>query len=184
MSDTKIDNEKQTESTQLKDPYEKYRNAKLSPEDDVRNGPYEDDKRECRDIFFCLFFIAFIIGVIIVAYLGLFYGNPNKVLYPYDEDAHQCGRDDYKDYKYLYFYSYTEDAESIINPVANTHAHVICVKTCDYKEKSGENYIMDCKPTSKNHNCQVLNKDFYEANEGIYLYIIYNSDGQILYPKI
>ena len=116
-----------------KDKYAKYKEKPLDPNDEVKNGPYEDDKRQCRDCFCCIFFIVFIIGIIVVSYLGLYKGHPELILYPYDSDQNQCGRGDAKDYKYLYFNEFINDTvlsrfnKNISNDVVTPDDNMIIV---------------------------------------------------------
>ena len=87
------------------DPNKKYRDFKWEKTDEFKNGPLGDDKRHCRDCLCCIIFVLFLCGCVVVCVMGVKGGDPNLVLYPYDEDGKQCGRDEYKDYKFLYFYN-------------------------------------------------------------------------------
>ena len=84
------------------DPYQKYKDFKWENPDEFRNGPMSDEKRKCKDIFCCIFFIIFLVACVAVAILGFYYGHPSYFLYVYDEDGNACGKDGvYKDYPYL-----------------------------------------------------------------------------------
>ncbi|MCQ2820461.1 MAG: hypothetical protein MJ252_24625 [archaeon] len=152
-----------------KDPYAKYKEKKLDSNDEVKNGPYEDDKRECRDCCCCIFFIVFIIAVIVVAYLGFYYGDPNLVLYPYDTDQHQCGRREVEDYKYVYFTAYQDDTKRLFNitgPEFKISAR--CVKDCEPEKELGNGTrIMKCyNPNKTDDYCHVNKSNYYEGIEG------------------
>ena len=97
------------EKSGIKDPYKKYKEFKWSNPDVFKNGPLSDENRKCRDILCCLLFIIFLIACVVVAVLGFRNGDPSLILYPYDEDGNECGRNETKDYKYLYFYNSIEN---------------------------------------------------------------------------
>jgi hypothetical protein len=112
------------------------------------------ENRRCRDILFCLVFLVFIFGCVVIASLGFTKGNPNLVLYPYDEDGIQCGKNETESYQYLYFYNTVSNLASVTN--ATAAAQGICVKTCPtYYGK------LDCRPTKKNPLCEVTVENFY-----------------------
>lgn len=94
------------------DPNKKYRDFKWEKPDEFKNGPLGDDKRHCRDCLCCIIFVLFLCGCVVVCAMGVKGGDPNLVLYPYDKDGKQCGRDEYKDYKFLYFYNVVSNLKS------------------------------------------------------------------------
>jgi hypothetical protein len=102
----------------------------------------------------CLIFIAFIAGCVVVTGLGFNQGDPNLVLYPYDEDTRQCGRGNFTDYPYLYFYKAVSNFQSI-----NTTGIVngVCVSSCpgNYTGK------LNCTATKANPSCSVDYLNFY-----------------------
>ena len=104
------------------DPNKKYRDFKWEKPDEFKNGPLGDDKRHCRDCLCCIIFVLFLCGCVVVCAMGVKGGDPNLVLYPYDEDGKQCGRDEYKDYKFLYFYNVASNLKSF-----NTSSVVLSV---------------------------------------------------------
>ena len=98
-----------------KDLYSQYNNFKWKEPDKIKNGPISDESRKCRDCICCIIFLIFFIGCIIIALLGFFMGNPELILYSYDEDGIACGKDDYQDYKLLYFYDVIGNIEKLEN---------------------------------------------------------------------
>ena len=88
------------EKSGIKDPYKKYKEFKWSNPDVFKNGPLSDENRKCRDILCCLFFIIFLIACVVVAVLGFKNGDPSLILYPYDEDGNECGRNETKDHAF------------------------------------------------------------------------------------
>lgn len=52
---------------------------------ELANGPTE--KRTIRDIFCCLLFIAYCVGMVIVSIIGLANGNPQLLVDPYDTNG-------------------------------------------------------------------------------------------------
>ena len=53
--------------------------------DSLKNGPVM--KRSCTDIFCCLVFLMFIVGLIGVSIYGFMNGNPNLLLTAWDYDG-------------------------------------------------------------------------------------------------
>ena len=156
-----------TENEKPNDPYQKYKDFKWENPDDFKNGPMSDEKRKCRDIFCCLFFLVFLAACVAVAVLGFKYGHPSYFLYVYDEDGNACGKEGaYKDYKYLYFYNVIGNAKNLkIKQMING----ICVKDCPKKLFDGtaandnEKRRVECVPTSGNSNCEIEFINYYES---------------------
>ena len=156
------------------DPNKKYKDFKWQNTDDFKNGPLGDDKRQCRDYICCLIFVAFIVGCVIVCIMGVKDGDPNLILYPYDEDGYQCGRGALKDYKFLYFYDVVGNLKRLnVSSIVNG----ICVKKCpDNKNpKKGEKIFLDCKPTENNPDCNVSAVSYYNStgSKNIILFFSY-----------
>jgi choline transporter-like protein 2/4/5 len=118
---------------------------------ELNDGPIEN--RSCRDILCCLIFVLFIFGCIVIASLGFTKGNPNLIIYPYDEDGVQCGKEG-QPYQYLYFYNTVSNLASVTN--ATAIAQGVCVTTCP--NSYGK---LDCRPTKKNPLCDVTAENFY-----------------------
>ena len=146
--------------------YDKYKNYKWKDPEKLRNGPYGDESRKCRDCLFCIIFIIFFIGCLIIALIGFVLGKPKKILYSYDEDGHACGFDKgYEKHKMLYFYNVIENLEKFkLKKIVNA----FCVDECpstkynkeEYKDK---NITLNCKPTEDNPNCTVSFKNYYKS---------------------
>jgi choline transporter-like protein 2/4/5 len=120
--------------------------------EELNNGTIEN--RHCTDILFCLLFMAFIVGCVVVASFGFSKGNPNLVLYPYDEDGNQCGLGSATQYPYIYFYN---TLDNLNNYNTTGIAQGVCVTTCP-TEFTGR---LDCLATLINPTCQVTNSSFY-----------------------
>lgn len=143
------------------DPYQKYKDFKWEDPDSFKNGPVGDANRKCRDIICTVIFIVFLGGCVVVAYLAFTEGNPDLILYPYDEDSGQCGRGDRLRYPYLYFYSSTEN---ILTFNSSKIVNTFCVQKCP-DESIPENTAatLICYPTTKHPNCQVDYKNYYKS---------------------
>lgn len=156
------------------DPNKKYKDFKWENPDDFKNGPMGDNKRQCRDILCCIIFILFLCGCIAVCVLGVKYGDPNVILYPYDDDGYQCGRNEYKDYKYLYFYSVSENLKNL-NVSKATNG--FCVKECpNNKYDNSDNPAdipVDCKPTSQNKDCSIKYNNYYNSTSSKFNFFFY-----------
>jgi hypothetical protein len=101
-----------------------------------------------------LIFLVFLAGCVVVTILGFSQGNPNAVLYPYDEQSRQCGFQGLADYPYLYFYAAVSNLKTI-----NTTGVVqgVCVSSCP-TNFTGK---LNCTPTVQNKDCSVNQIDFY-----------------------
>ena len=157
-----------TEKDKPNDPYQKYKDFKWENPDEFKNGPMSDEKRKCRDIFCCLFFLVFLAACVAVAVLGFKYGHPSYFLYVYDEDGNACGKEGvYKDYPYLYFYNVIENAKKLeIKELING----ICVKECPKKLFEGTTEFenddtreVQCITTSKKRDCTIKFVNYYES---------------------
>ena len=132
--------------------------------EELNNGVIEN--RKCQDIIFCLIFIFFIFGCIVIAALGFSKGNPDIVIYPYDEDGVQCGKGTDQPYKYLYFYNTVANLKSVLN--STNIAQGICVSSCP-SYYSGK---LDCRPTRNNPNCVITAENFYFSVKCNILFLI------------
>jgi len=91
-------------------------------------GKVEDEKpqapdpvgmdRGCTDILFLLAFIAFWVGMVICAGMGVGAGDPKRLLYFIDYKGRRCGDGALADYKYTHFTHWQ-------NSMSN-----VCVKSC------------------------------------------------------
>ena len=159
-------NEKDGLKDNNRDLYAKYKNYKWKNPEKLRNGPYGDENRKCRDCLCCIIFIIFFIGCLITALVGFIFGKPQKILYPYDEDGHACGYDEgYEKYKMLYFYNVIENLEKLkISKIVNA----FCVEDCpsanyDKKEYENKKIFLNCKGTENNPDCNVTYKNYYRS---------------------
>ncbi|CAG2165822.1 unnamed protein product, partial [Oppiella nova] len=92
-------------------------------------GPIKS--RSCTDILCLLVFIAFITGWIIIAILGFISGNPEKLIYPTDTYGNICGRGDYRDKPYLFFFNLLKCAKNINENIFDRcDTPQVCVSQC------------------------------------------------------
>ena len=152
----------------VNDPYKKYKDFKWENPDEFKNGPIGDDSRKCRDCLCCIIFIIFFLACLFIGYIGLTKGDPKALLYTYDEDGNACGRTKgFEDYPYLYFYKVISGATTLSTDAAMSG---VCVKECpkDKLKKSDyerTNYILKCKGTKGNPNCEVTYINYYESKQ-------------------
>ena len=152
------DNEKPTNA---KDPYEKYK-AVPWDEKEFDNGPLGDENRVCRDCVCCIIFVVFLISCIFVAVYSFKNGDPNLLLYPYDENGNQCGRNEAKDFPYLYYYK----AKDNLNKIITKHdINSFCLKECPNQEFDDDlsSIKLDCYPTNENTDCTVSKKNYFTS---------------------
>lgn len=123
----------------------------------IMNGPVDDSKRGCTDCLCCLFFLGFIAGCVIVTIMGYNGGQPELLMYIYDEDGNPCGREGNvtADYPYLYLYNAISQAKSLDSQFANQG---ICVKECP---TSFNQTTLDCYPVTNNTNCTVEEENVF-----------------------
>lgn len=124
---------------------------------DLNNGPTSDDNRGCTDILCCLIFVAFLGGVIAVTILGFSQGQPQEIMYIYDEESNACGKTGTvtEQFPFLYLYTAISDLKSASTSFVN---HGICVKQCP---SNYEMTTLDCHPTTNNQDCKVAKQNIY-----------------------
>lgn len=161
-------NEKDGLKSNKNDLYERYRNYKWKEPEKLKlkNYPYGDESRKCRDCLCCIIFIIFFIAYLFTSLVGFAFGKPKRILYSYDEDGHACGYDEgYEEHKMLYFYNVIENLEKLkISKIVND----FCVKECPSKNYNKKEYedkkiTLDCKPTENNPDCNVTYKNYYKS---------------------
>jgi hypothetical protein len=96
--------------------------------------------------------------MVVVAIFGFTKGNPNLLIYPYDENGRSCGLE-LKEYPYIYFYN----AVSQIALGGNTSSILtqsFCVANCP---TSWKNNVLNCTPPKSNNNnsCSVTLPNLY-----------------------
>ncbi|KAI9219001.1 plasma-membrane choline transporter-domain-containing protein [Blastocladiella britannica] len=100
-------------------------NADGAPQYAEQPGPIQS--RKCRDVFWLILFVAYWVGMAILAILAIVNGNPNRLYVPTDSNGNQCGLDTSSVpgganlilKPYLYFF----------DPTSGTAAQV-CVDAC------------------------------------------------------
>lgn len=95
--------------------------------------------------------------MVVITVMGFSQGNPDLVLYPYDEDGNQCGNGDSINFPYLYFYDAIDNFQSYN---VTQLAQGICVRTCPTTFTG----TLDCYPTQENPACLVRQYNFYVSS--------------------
>ncbi|EGR28329.1 solute carrier family 44 protein member 2, putative [Ichthyophthirius multifiliis] len=113
---------------------------RLSPEEEeqLKNGPI--NQRECRDLLFCLLFIAACISCIYFFSFGIANGQPKRLIAVYDKSGAACGLDNQSDRKYIYFYIPYYDS---LNK-KNYFTYNTCVKECPNNTQK----VIDCNTSA------------------------------------
>eukprot|EP01017_Pseudomicrothorax_dubius_P022500 TRINITY_DN24371_c0_g1_i1.p1 TRINITY_DN24371_c0_g1~~TRINITY_DN24371_c0_g1_i1.p1 ORF type:complete len:655 (+),score=109.81 TRINITY_DN24371_c0_g1_i1:198-2162(+) len=112
--------------------------------DQLDNGPVEE--RGCTDICCCLLFIAFAIGLAIIAGYAFQNGQPKYLTAVYDADRNACGFESAKDYPYLYF----------PRPILGYLNQSVCVQKCpNYTLDTQAPKAVDCLTNTFVKNCTV-----------------------------
>ncbi len=91
-------------------------------------------ERTVTDLFMCIIFALFFLGMFATAAYGYAKGNPLKLLTPYDSKGMQCGRKENgtQEFKYL-FWPELDKAVNVKSVVELTDAvlgNSFCVKEC------------------------------------------------------
>lgn len=102
------------------------------------------EDRKCRDVIWCLIFLALLGAMGYAGAIGLMKGDPNLLAAPFDKDGHQCGLDDgYESFPKIYISNFLTDPSEIT---------FVCVKECP-RTSSQE---LPCKTTSSVTDCSQL----------------------------
>ena len=163
---SKKEESKEVKEKNPNDPYQKYKDFKWEDADGFKNGPIGDENRKCRDVLCCIIFFAFLLACVFVGLYSYDKGDPNIILFPYDDDGNQCGRGLYKDYKYIYFYKAKEDAKKV---KLGSALSAFCVSDC-FQEKLSDTEtekVFDCKPTKLKTDCSVSKENYYTSRKFI-----------------
>jgi choline transporter-like protein 2/4/5 len=118
--------------------------------------------RQCRDVLFLIFFVAFWIGMFVCAGVGLSQGDPRLLIYGTDYEGNLCGANnqdasntpgtrDLADYKYRYWPNVAEVSSLASGEVSGGMARVrsICLADCPPAGTSTIKYVCDY-PTTEN----------------------------------
>lgn len=111
--------------------------------------------RKCTDVFVCLVFVVFFMGMFATAAYGYAKGDPTKLLMPFDSDGNSCGGNGTtKEYKYLFW---PDLADSVVGMASNVSSieitsdmlgNTVCVKSCP------ANFTLsECYPNSAYNTC-------------------------------
>lgn len=126
--------------------------------------PIQEEVRERTDTICQITFLLVTIVFIFISLVGLFAGNLNNLMQPYDEYGNACGRVPVQDYPYLYL--------TTLDPKKWTKNNV-CVKTCP--EENGVD--LDCFHNKRVKDC---NSDIKVFSSTIYMGRFCYPDGETL----
>jgi len=80
---------------------------KVGTEDDIIYVQRSD--RKCTDCLFCILFLVFWFGMVVIAGVAIPGGDPERLLYGVDHEGKVCGGSDRVDQKHVYYPRITED---------------------------------------------------------------------------
>lgn len=117
-------------------------------------------------MLFCILFVAFIVGLVVVSLFGFKNGKPERLLAPLDANGMFCGLANGVDQKYVnYPYLYLLD----LSAGENILASAVCVSKCPLNNTEP----VDCIPTTAYPSCDKFVYPFrYNSTLGIKSYII------------
>lgn len=117
-------------------------------DDSLKNGPVM--KRKTTDLFFCLFFIIFVFGMVAVYAYAFTKGRPTLIVQGWDGDGLACGLNTtVKDYPVLYWPevpgigSLNSTLSGNYTAIFSTLNRGICVKECPKKDS-----VIQCRQTA------------------------------------
>ncbi|ESO92821.1 hypothetical protein LOTGIDRAFT_232925 [Lottia gigantea] len=93
------------------------------------HGPIEN--RSCTDIFCCILFVVFIIGMISCSIVAYSRGDPQRLIHPTDSKGRLCGQGELADRPYLFFFDLFQCFK--MGPgvaLAGCPTPQVCVKKC------------------------------------------------------
>ncbi|KAH9500275.1 hypothetical protein Btru_073599 [Bulinus truncatus] len=124
--------------------------------DEVGCGETHDFKvdRSCTDVFCCVIFALFLIGLIATALYAFSYGDPVMLVYPQDSKGNLCGLGPYANKKYLFMFDLLDCKKlgPAVSLVGCPTSQDICIEKCpdhdfvfleDMKSQNKKNLI--CK---------------------------------------
>ena len=97
--------------------------GKVADEQEKIYKPYEE--RKCTDCLFCILFLVFWLGMVIIAATAVGGGDPKRLLYGVDHEEKVCGGSDRSDKPRIYYPRITED---IINFVRSGEQNPLKIK--------------------------------------------------------
>ncbi|UMM41713.1 hypothetical protein L5515_017854 [Caenorhabditis briggsae] len=99
-----------------------------------RHNPQLYTKRGCTDVFCCFLFFVFLCGWVVVASLGIMWGDPQRLIYPTDSEFRRCGVDqggyyNFSKRPYLFYFDLTK-CISYATALGGCQTTQICVEEC------------------------------------------------------
>ena len=103
---------------------------------DLQHGPYDESKRECKDVFWFVFYWLNTLAMVILSAWAYFAGTPNNIYRATDSYNNVCGKRDSPVEKYRYSYFY--------NLATYDLSRRVCLQFCP-KYLDGS-YVFNCYP--------------------------------------
>ena len=129
-----------------------YKGEDFNIKTELGAGPFSE--RRCTDIFCCLIFTLFLVGMGFVSGYGFMYGHPDKLLSPIGGDGNICGvSPGFEEYPYLFI----ADINEALKDSTTMFMFGTCVKACP--KTAQEN--LQCKPTKFVKSCNLEKADKY-----------------------
>ena len=123
-------------------------NLDIRAESNMKSGYVDGNERKPTDCFFCILFLAFLMALVTISFIGIAKGNWRLLVAGTDADGHICGSDvengAYKDYRNVYYMTGLSNGLKLSDGA-------ICVKDCPNKDAA----TLNCVPTTNVPNCQI-----------------------------
>ncbi|KAJ8578691.1 hypothetical protein ON010_g518 [Phytophthora cinnamomi] len=100
---------------------------------ETRSGLAPRSARKCRDVFCCLLFVVYWIGMVVVAVIALQTGQPLSLIYGKDYNGNVCGEGNYSNARFTTYPRLNEDlmvAAAHGVSAANAKFFGVCVESC------------------------------------------------------
>ncbi|XP_022248889.1 choline transporter-like protein 2 isoform X2 [Limulus polyphemus] len=129
-------------------------------------GPIKN--RSCTDILCLFLFLAFIAGWVVVAGFAYKHGDPRQLLYPTDSEGRICGKGEFEDKPYLFFFDLTKCIRGISSVLRGCPTPQVCVKRCPNSTFSTYPYIyIDVISLKKTDEIKKLKEKMICKNESL-----------------
>ncbi|XP_041368219.1 choline transporter-like protein 2 isoform X3 [Gigantopelta aegis] len=144
--------------------------------DPSKKGPIKN--RSCTDVLCCILFLAFVGGLVAVAFFAYTYGDPKLLLYPVDSNGQLCGLGSHRGKPNLFFFDLVKCGRMGPGVFLNgCPTPQVCMSTCPQK-----NYVAVADFTTNNKNSLIC-KDGTDKSAKTVLDLVKDDDCAAYYLK-
>ncbi|XP_050713800.1 choline transporter-like protein 4 isoform X4 [Eriocheir sinensis] len=152
------------------------------------SGPLKN--RSCTDIICLLLFIAFLVGWGVVAGFAVYGGDPERLLHPTDSEGRVCGRGEFVNQTFLFFFDLTRCASPKVIATGCPTPQV-CVSECPAEnwfytgtgDDTAERSKLICRSNVNPLDTSKTIRSLVENNDCAFYYVESKSFGHRCIPK-